>query len=205
MALAAATVAPLSAQANATRSPDEPRMLSSARAIRSVVDARYRIVPGRKLAITEVTATDVLESFALVTHVLDVPRVVPADNGVYFAICPVRAHCPYPARSAAWPTAAFLPRREALELALRTFLETSASLVVVALPTARPTMLVLERADVVDAAKLLDALRGSPSVADADLRRQVDRFTWPSLFVPIGIVDGTGTGHTLVAVGLEQQ
>src|SRR5207244_408767 len=118
-------------------------------------------------------------------------RVVPADNGVYFAICSAPAKCPYPARSAAWPAVALLPRRQALELALRMFQETSVSLVVVALPTAEPAWVVFERDDLIanmDAPALLDQLANHRAVADAELRSLVGRLTRPRLFLPIPIL-----------------
>ena len=115
-----------------------PEALTRALAIRAAINARYRQLPGRKLAVTEATSTGVVKSLTLMSYGPGLPRLVPADNGIYFAICPARASCPYPARSAAWPALALLPCREALELALRTFLETSVTLVVVALPTAEP-------------------------------------------------------------------
>ena len=49
-------------------------------------------------------------------------RFIPAANGIWYAICPVGATCPYPAHRSARPAAALAPRRLALELALRTFL-----------------------------------------------------------------------------------
>ena len=208
LALTALTVGALAAVpagATPTASQLEQETLPRARAIRAEVDAHYRVAPGRKLAVTEASTTGVLDSFTLVPSQLEMPRVVPADNGVYFAICSARAHCPYPARSSAWPAAAFLPRRQALELVLRTFLETSADLVVVALPTVRPVMLLVERSDVmgaVDASALFRELGGNPGVADASLRRAVDRLTWPNLFTPVALAPVSGTGETLVAVSL---
>jgi hypothetical protein len=159
--------------------------------IRAEVDARYRLVPGRKLAVTEATTTAVVQSLTLVTDLLELPRVVPADNGIYFAICSARARCPYPARSAAWPTVAFLPRRQALELALRTLLETSVSLVVVALPTAQPVWVVFERDDLLantDAPAVLDQLARPPTVINTPLRELVGQLTRPRLFLPLPIL-----------------
>ena len=114
-----------------------------------------------------------------------------ADNGIYFAICSARATCPYPARSAAWRVGTFLPRRQALELALRTFLETFVSLVVVALPTAEPVWVVFERGDLlanIDARAVLDQLAWHPAVIDPPLRELVGRLTRPRLFVPLPIL-----------------
>jgi len=159
--------------------------------IRAEVDARYRLVPGRKLAVTEATSTAVVESFTLLTDPFEPLRVVPADNGIYFAICSARAKCPYPARSAAWPAVAFLPRRQALELALRTFLETSVSLVVVALPTAEPVWVVFERDDLlanINAPAVIDQLAGPAAAINTPLWELVGRLTRPRLFRPLPIL-----------------
>lgn len=172
----------------ATESALEPEALQHARVIRAEVGARYRLLPGRKLTVTEATTTGVFDSLTLLTDLLELPRVVPANNGIYFAICTRRAKCPYPVRSAAWPATAFLPRRQALELALRTFLETSASLVVVALPTVQPVWSVFERDDLfatIDAPALLAQLAPSPALIDTPLRDAVDRVTRTRLFVPL--------------------
>lgn len=195
LALAAAAVAvgaaaaafPVPSQATASI---EPETLARARAIRAEVNTRYRLVPGRKLAVTEATTTGVVQSLTLISDWLELPRVVPADNGIYFAICSARAKCPYPARSAARPAVAFLPRRQALELALRAFRKTSVSLVVVALPTAEPVWVVFERNDLlasIDAAAVLDQLARPPAVIDMLLRELVDRLTRPRLFAPLPI------------------
>lgn len=181
----------------------QPEALAHARQIRAEVDARYRRPHGPELAVTEASATGVIDSFTLFTSPLEEPRVVPAANGIYYAICPVRATCPYPGRSAR-PAAAFLPRREALELAVRTFLETSATLVAVSLPTARFVLLILERDNViggkVDAAALRDALAADPAAApDTSLRRVVDQLTRPHLFLPWALVPISDTRETLVA------
>jgi hypothetical protein len=169
----------------------ETEALKSARLIRAEVAARYRHVPGRKLAVTEATSTGVVETITLITDWVAPWRVVPADNGIYFAICSARAKCPYPARSGAWPASAFKPRRQALELAVRTLRETSVDLVVVALPTARPTWIVVERDDLiasVDASALLDRLASNPAVVDPLLRQIVDRLTGTRLFLPLPIL-----------------
>jgi hypothetical protein len=103
--VAAASAAPLPAAASGI----DPEALARARAIRAEVDARYRLMPGRKLSVTDATTTAVVDSLTLLTDPFAAPRVVPATNGVYFAICSAAATCPYPARSASWPAAAFLP------------------------------------------------------------------------------------------------
>jgi hypothetical protein len=189
--LAAGAVAASPAPAATTTSALAPETLTRARVIRAEVNARYRLMPGRKLVVTEATTTGVVETLTLVTDWLEPPRVVPADNGIYFAICSVRAKCPYPARSAAWRAAAFLPRRQALELALRTFLETSASLVVVALPTAEPVWVVFQRDDLLadmDAPTVLNQPASNPAAIDTPLRELVRRLTRPRLFLPLPIL-----------------
>jgi hypothetical protein len=189
-ALAAGAVAAVPVYASPTTSELEPDSLTQAREIRIAVDARYRHVPGRKLAVTEATTTGVVQSVTLISDWLEW-RIVPADNGIYYAICSARARCPYPARFAAWPAKSLLPRRQALELALRTFLETSASLVVVALPTLRPAWVVFERDDVVtdiDVQRTLDRLEGDPAAMDTPLLELVDRLTRPRLFLPLPIL-----------------
>ncbi len=202
-ALALGAGAALPAPAPATSSPaQEPEALAHARQIRAEVGARYRRPHGPKLAVTEASTTGVIDSFTLFTSPLEEPRVVPAANGIYYAICPTRATCPYPDRSAR-PAAAFVPRRAALELAVHTFLETSANLVVVSLPTARFVLVILERDDVMgnaDAAALRDALAADPAaVPDTALRRVVDQLTRPRLFVPWALVPISDTRETLVA------
>jgi hypothetical protein len=188
--LAAGVVAVPLAHPSATSSTLAPQSLTRARLIRAEVTARYRTVPGRKLAVTEATSTAVVRSITLVTDRLE-PRVLPTDNGIYFAICSSRARCPYPGRSAAWRAAAFLPRRQALELALRTFLETSVDLVLVALPTAEPVWLVFERDEFlasIDPLILREQLSSDPAATDEPLRELVGRLTRLRLFVPLPIL-----------------
>jgi hypothetical protein len=202
-ALAAGAVTAVPANSSATELAVAPEALTEARAIRAEVDARYRFLPGRKLAVTEATTTGVVETFTLVTDWLELPRAVPADNGIYFAICSLRARCPYPARSGAWPALAFLPRRQALELAVRTLLETPVSLVVVALPTAEPVWVVFERADLLASAHapaVLNRLASSPAVIDAASRELVDRLTRSRLFLPLPILPPPD--DTIIAVRL---
>jgi len=191
LSLAAAALvlaAALAETAPATTSSLRPETLSRTADIRSQVTARYAQLPGRKLAVTEATTTADVGSLTLVTE--SALRVVPADNGIYFSICIGRARCPYPPAAASWPATASLPRQQALELALRTFLETSADLVVVSLPTLEPVWVVFEREDLlatVDEQAVLarvTALR----VRTAQRRELVDRITRPRLFVPLPVI-----------------
>jgi len=189
--VAAGAIPAVPAHSPTTASALAPEALTRARVIRAEVNARYRLMPGRKLVVTEATSTRVVQSFTLVTDWLEPPRVVPADNGIYFAICSARAKCPYPRRSAAWPADAFLPRHEALELALRTFMETSVSLVIVALPTAKPVWVVFERDDLlanIDAPALLARFANPPAAADTAFRELIGQLTRPRLFLPLPIL-----------------
>jgi hypothetical protein len=190
------------AQSRAADPLAEPEALTRAQAIRTDVDARYRRLPGRKLAVTEATTTAILDSLLLLSDPFETPHVVSTSSGIYFAVCTARARCPYPPRSASWPAAALLPRRQALELALRTFLETPVSLVVVSLPTADPVWAIFERDDLVgtvDAPMVLAQLGPVRARTDTPLRELVDRLIQPRLFRPIPTLPPTGT---LFAVAL---
>lgn len=205
-AVAGTAAAALVAGASAARGASEPsalqpESLAHARAIRAETEARYRRVPGRKLAIEEASPMGVIGSLTLATLGPDVFRVVPTDNGIYFGICPARARCPYPLLSASWPAVASLPRRQALELAVRAFAETRVDLVVVALPTAEPLWAVFERADFLAAAAAEAALvhlSDDPAVANRLLRESVDRLVLPRLHRPIPILPPSL--ETIVAV-----
>ena len=189
--LAAGAVTAFPVQASPTASAREPKSVARAQMIRTQIDARYRDLPGGGLSVTEATSTGVVESFALLTSDLLETRFLPARNGIYYAICSVRATCPYPARHFARPAADLVPRRLALELALDTFLETSADVVAVSLPTARFVAFVVERKELareVDMPTLARALRSSPSrTLSASLTRVVDRVTRPRVFVAMGL------------------
>lgn len=182
----------------------QPQALVRAKAIRNEVNARYRRLPGRKLAVTEVTTMGIVESVSLLGDPLEPARAVPADNGLYFVLCSVRAKCPHPPRSAAWPAAAFRSRRQALELAVRAFSQTTVDLVVVALPTWSPTWVVFERDDLSPeiGAPLRDQLTADPRFADAGLRAVVERLTRPRTFVPLGIEEVAPGRETFFAMAL---
>ena len=169
----------------------EQKSLARAQAIRSQMDARYRAMPGRGLGVTEASSTGVIESFELLTPDLLETRVLPADNGIWYGTCTRRAVCPYPARRSARPAADLAPRRLALELALRTFLETSVDVVGVSLPTAQFTAFIVERTELareVDLSTVAEALAGDPSRAlAASLARVVDRVTAPRVFEGMGL------------------
>lgn len=182
----------------------EPASLVRAQAIRADVSARYRVLPGRGLAVTEATSTGVVESFALTTPDFLGTRFLPADNGVWYGLCPVGATCPYPAARHARPAADLVPRRLALELALRTFLETSADVVAVGLPTTRFVAFVVERDELareVDLRALADALRGQPARAlSSSLAEVVDGVTRPRVYVALGLWPSPDGGQAWVGV-----
>jgi hypothetical protein len=133
---------------------------------------------GGPFMVTEASSTGVVESIALLADPLASPRFVAAAGGVYYAICARGTQCPYPARRAAHVRAR-VPRQLALELALRTFRRTAAGLVVVSLPTSRPTLLVLERADVTQL-------------------RTLDQLTLSHLYAIRSLVTVSDTADTLV-------
>jgi len=195
----------VTAHASPTSEP-EPDALVRAQAIRAQIDARYRRKAGPALAVTEASTTGVVESFTFLTSDLLGVRIVPAEDGIYFAICPVRATCPYPARRHARRAADLLLRRMALELALRTFLETSANVVAVSLPTPRFILFIVEREELardVDMLALASELSDDPARADADWPREVVReVTRPRVFVALGL-EATHNGRdTFIAMPL---
>jgi hypothetical protein len=98
-----------------------------------------------------------------------------------------------------------VPRRQALELALRTFLETSAAVVSVSLPTPEYIFFLVERDELrgVNVAALAKALSGNPARSPAaSLRRTVDEITRPRLFVPLGLEPSPSGRESLGAVAL---
>jgi hypothetical protein len=195
LAVGAASVIPASASDGGPEL--QPDALARAKAIRAEVNARYRRVPGRKLVVRDTLRAGVVESFTLFGPGVDGARTVSAANGIWFAICVARARCPYPGRRLARPAADFLPRRLALELAARTFAETSADLVAVGLPTPRFTLLVVQRAELTDQLPgLAQALRKAPPNSRLPL---VDVLTRPRVFVGAGLELTPAGGDTLIA------
>jgi hypothetical protein len=182
----------------------DPVALKHARTIKKEVSARY--VRGPKLAVTEASPTNTIEYYLLLTADFLGLRVVPAENGIHYAICPIGATCPYPGQRSARPPLAFAPRREALELAVRTFLETSATLVSIALPTRDYVFFIVERDELAreaDLRGLARALSGNPTRAPAaSLREIVDDITRPRLFVSLGLEPTPGGRQALGAVPL---
>jgi hypothetical protein len=203
-ALSVSTIIAIPALSSATPSPLDLRALGRAQAIRAEVDARYRSAPSAMLEIREATATQVVESFTLLSFDLLRARIVAADNGIYYAICVVRAPCHASHARFARPAAALLPRRIALELALRTFLETSVDVVAVSLPTRDYTLFLMERDGVErdpDLVRAASALNRDPTHASASWSRPVvDRVTRPRVFTMLGIEPTPAGGDTLAGI-----
>ena len=171
---AACAAAALAGAASARPDPD---VIDRAAAIRADVTARYVSTQG--LVVTEASSTDVVGSLTLWSADGAAVREVPTARGVYYALCPTRTTCPFPSRKRARPVAAFAPRRAALELALRSFSETTADPVVVSLPTRRWVLLVLERSELAASTgtAALDAgddPRVAPTKASSSSGRRVD-------------------------------
>jgi hypothetical protein len=195
---AAGGVFAISAKASAAALEAQPGALARAKAIRAELNARYRRMPGRKLVVTEATTTASVESFTLLDAGMGEARTVSAANGIWYAICPPRATCPYPGRRFARPAGDFLARRLALELAVRTFLRTPAAVVAVSLPTPNFTFLIVERHELAELPALAKALGGSPARApSASLLRIVDQLTRPRVFVAIELEPTPGGSFTL--------
>lgn len=194
--LAVATLGALVLAATAQgRRSNASESIADARVIAAQVDARF---PG--LRVTEASSTAVIDSLTLIDWTVD-PRVVSTAEGVYYAVCPVRATCPYPGRKAR-TLSALSPRRVALELAARTFAETSADLVVVSLPTPRFVLLVLERHEI-DADAIVRTLEADAQAEDAEtLRAVVDDVTLRSLFEGVALATDANGATTLLAVTL---
>jgi hypothetical protein len=183
LVLLMAVVATSTARASSSASELTPQSLQHAQTIRAELDARYRGPRRGGLAVTEASSTGVVESFTLVTSDLLETRVVPAENGIYYAVCPTRASCPYPGRRHARPAADLDARRLALELAVRTFLETAVDVVAVSLPTPRFMVFIVEREEV-DLEAVARTLASGPSQS---VRATVDRVTRPRIFVAVGL------------------
>jgi hypothetical protein len=203
IALTCAFALTLPALGSPSRPAADSKTLARAQVIRAELNARYGSLPGRSLAVAEASSTSVVESFTLLSSNLQESRTVAAGNGVWYAICPARATCPYPAPRHGRPASAYLPRRLALELAVRTFLETSASVVAVSLPTPGFfTLFVVERNELTGDTDLLPLAR-APRQMNASAswpRATVDRVTRPRVFVFLSM-DTTRSGReTITAI-----
>lgn len=175
----------------------EPTTQAQADSIRSDLQARARFLPEPALLITESTTTDAIDSFTLLSRDLLERRFIPAAGGVWYAICPVSAVCPFPRRRMARSAQELVPRRLALELVIRTFLETDAAVVGVALPTPRIVAVVLDRTELaeVDLPALARTLATAPLLdASVGVRRLVDELTLPRTYLFLGFEPGPNGG-----------
>jgi len=172
-----------------------------AHARRIALRVGQRSVGVSRLAVTDVSLTSIVATIELGAGRSRPARSIPADEGIHFAVCPAASStCLAPARDGS-QAAARAARRLGLELALRTFLETSAKLVVVALPRAKaPIALVFERS-------LLDVIDG-----EASLRRlhrnsvpleRLDRIVGAHLVALAGLASYSQTRDSLLVVPLE--
>ncbi len=178
----------------AAASGASPATLAHARTIRDEVNTRTALAAGTRLSVTEATFTDPLDSFTLLTQELLATRFVPAQAGVWYAICAKGALCPYPKPRLSRPAGDYLPRRLAFELAVRTFLETDAPVVGVALPTRTFAAIVLERAELeeqVDLAALAEDLRAAPLLRPpARVRDVLDELARPRTYLFLEVEPG---------------
>jgi hypothetical protein len=196
-AACAATV--LAAAASARPEPDP---VVQAAAVRGDVTARYASAHG--LVVTEASSTAVVGSLTLWSAAGTSVREVRTARGVYYALCPIRATCPFPSRKLARPITAFAPRQAALELAIRSFAETTADPVVVSLPTRRWVLLVLERSELaaIPAATSIDVHSDLRVATTRATRAAIDELTLRHLYAPFALGTGSDGTETLAAVQL---
>ena len=117
------------------------------------------------------------------------------------ALCPTRTTCPFPSRKRARPVAAFAPRQAALELALRSFAETTADPIVVSLPTRRWVILVLERSELAASTVRPHSTRVTILAScRRGVRATVDELTLRHLYTPFALGTGSDGTETLAAV-----
>lgn len=108
--------------------------LQRARGIAREVESRDRRAAGTRFAVTDVSLTLVVASVELGASGSQPARSIPADNGVHFSVCPLgTSMCAAPGSGVSRRTSS-AAGRVGVELALRTFLESPATLVVVSLP-----------------------------------------------------------------------
>lgn len=198
-AVAASISAVPVASGAADGSPRDSLSITRARTIQLEVSNRYARSSRDDLEVTEASSAGVVESFTLISTDPADGRILPAENGIYYAICPVGATCPYPARRFARSAASFVPRRMALELAVRTFRETSADVVAVSLPTRRFVLFIVTRAELAedDQLPLAEVTRDPGKSPSVRVRNLIDRATRPRVYAVIGL-EPTQSGRDTV-------
>jgi hypothetical protein len=173
--------------------------LQRARGIAREVETRHRPAARTRFDVTDVSLTLVVASVELGASGSQPARSIPADNGVHFTVCPAgTAMCAGPGRGVS-RRASSAAGRVGLELALRTFLETPATLVVVSLPRAkgRPTALVFERSFLrgIDAQALLRQLGEDATAGD-----RLDRVARAHVVALTGLASYSHTRDSLLAL-----
>jgi hypothetical protein len=175
-----------------------PRTLAQARTIRAELNAQLRLTPSLRLRMPEATSTEPVSWFTLLSEDVFERRFVPAQGGVWYSICVAKGPCVSPAPRLTRPAADLTPRRLALELAVRTFLETDAPVVGVSLPTPRFVAVILERDELertTDMESLARTLQEEPLRApSASLQLTVDELTRPRTYLFVGLEWGPNGG-----------
>lgn len=174
-----------------------PDALTRAQAIRAEVNARYRLLPAGSSS----PRRQVGRRHASRPPDDRLARKADLPYGQQNPLrdCSARARCLYPGRRPAWRVAVCMPRRQALEHALRALLETTASLVVVSFPTAQPVWVVCERDDLLastDVPAVLKRVASNPANIDPPLCELAGRLTRSRLFAP----DAMGPDDSIVAL-----
>ena len=176
--------------------------LQRAKGIAREVESSYRPAAGTRFHVTDVSLTLVVATVELGASASQPARSIPADDGVHFAVCPAgTAMCAAPGRGVS-RRAFSAAGRVGLELVLRTFLETQATLVVVSLPRADgwpPAALVVERSFLrgIDADALLRQLDEGASAGD-----RPDRVALHYLVALAGLASYSATRDSLLTVPL---
>lgn len=184
------------ASASVAAADPSPEALEQAARISVDTGLRYHDAAdtGRTLWVGDPASMGIVETLTLVTSEWELLRVVPANNGIYYPLCNRRdlgGTCGYPVTGGAWQLRAFRPRMMAFELAVRTFQETTADLVVVALPTATPAWVIFERDDfysLIDPGTLWRQILIPVYRLQDRFSGLVDRFTIPRLYRPLPLL-----------------
>lgn len=173
--------------------------LQRAKGITRQVESRDHPAAVRRIDVTDVSLTLVVASIELGANGSQPARSIPADSGVHFAVCPLGTTMCAASGPGVSRLAASAALRVGLELALRTFLETQATLVVVSLPRAegRSTALVFERSFLrgIDADALLRQLGEEATGAD-----RLDDVAGRHLVVLLGLGSYSPTRDSLLTV-----
>ena len=174
--------------------PDErlAQAVAQSQQIARDVELRHRLPDGRRLHVAEVTATRGVATLETLDPASWSGRSIPAGNGIYVSLCGrgARRHCAIGAGGARAGDA-LVARRQALEFARRTLLETQVDLVVVALPqTPTRHVLLLFEGDLLNAAE---------TGTDPET---VHHLTRGRLYTPAGLIAFSATEDSLAFLKL---